>query len=36
MIMFTLDQIKDIHDHPGKQSILPQFLPAHKAMGVET
>jgi|SRR5688572_23272874 len=33
--MFTLDQINDVHDRLGKQTTLPEYLQALKAIGVE-
>ena len=33
--MFTLDQINDIHERFGKQTTLPEYLQALKAIGVD-
>ena len=33
--MFTLDQINDIHKRLGKQTTLPEYLQALKAIGVD-
>ena len=33
--MFTLDQINDIHERLGKQTTLPEYLKALKAIGVD-
>jgi uncharacterized protein YbcV (DUF1398 family) len=33
--VFTLDQINDIHERLGKQTTLPQYLQALKAIGVD-
>jgi uncharacterized protein YbcV (DUF1398 family) len=33
--MFTLDQINDIHKRLGKQTALPEYLKALKAIGVD-
>jgi uncharacterized protein YbcV (DUF1398 family) len=33
--MFTLDQINEIHGRLGKQTVLPEYLRALKAIGID-